>query len=61
MLIFVAAETGVSVQLPSKLTCASAAIPAFRPCLPSRCLAMDCSVSQYEWGSSARIDLYSEK
>jgi hypothetical protein len=45
LLIFVAAETGVCVPLPSKLTAASAAIPAFRPCLPSRCLAMDYSVT----------------
>jgi hypothetical protein len=43
LLIFVAAETGVCVPLPSKLTSASAAIPAFRPCLPSRCLAVDYS------------------
>jgi hypothetical protein len=33
--------------LPSKLTSASAAIPAFRPCLPSRCLAMDYSITIY--------------
>jgi hypothetical protein len=45
LLIFVAAETGVCVPLPSKLTSASAAIPAFRPCLPSRSLAMDYSVT----------------
>jgi hypothetical protein len=45
LLIFVAAETGVCVPLPSKLTSASAAIPAFRPCLPSRCLAMDYSIT----------------
>jgi hypothetical protein len=45
LLIFVAAETGVCVTLPSKLTSASAAIPTFRPCLPSRCLAMDYSIT----------------
>jgi hypothetical protein len=44
VLIFLAAETGVCVPLPSKLTSASAAIPAFRPCLQSRCLVMDYSV-----------------
>jgi uncharacterized membrane protein len=44
LLIFVAAETGLCVPLPSKLTSASAAIPAFRLCLPSRCLAMDYSI-----------------
>jgi hypothetical protein len=27
--------------LPSKMTSASVAIPAFRQCLPSRCIAMD--------------------
>jgi hypothetical protein len=43
LLIFVVAETGVCVPLPSKLTSAYAAIPAFRPCLPSRCLVMDYS------------------
>jgi hypothetical protein len=43
LLLFVATETGVWVPLPSKLTSASAAIPAFMPCLPSRCLAMDYS------------------
>jgi hypothetical protein len=45
LLIFVAAETGVCVPLPSKLTSASATIPAFTPRLPSRCLAMDYSVT----------------
>jgi hypothetical protein len=35
LLIFVAVETGVCVTLPSKLTSASAAIPAFGHCLPS--------------------------
>jgi hypothetical protein len=45
LLIFVAGETGVSVPLPSKLTSASAAIPAFRPCLSSRCLAMDIHIT----------------
>jgi hypothetical protein len=44
LLIFVAVETGVCVPLPSKLTSASGAVPAFRPCLPSRCLAMDYSI-----------------
>jgi hypothetical protein len=39
LLIFIAVETGVCMPLPSKLTSASAAILAFRPCLPSRCLA----------------------
>jgi hypothetical protein len=38
----VAAET--SEPLPSKLASASAAIPAFRQCLPSHCPAMDYSV-----------------
>jgi hypothetical protein len=45
LLIFVAAETGVCVPFPSKLTSASAAIPRFRPCLWSRCLAMDYSIT----------------
>jgi hypothetical protein len=45
LLIFVAAETGVCVPLSSKSTSASAAIPAFRPCLSSRCLAMDYSIT----------------
>jgi hypothetical protein len=39
LLIFVAAGTGASQLLPSKITSASAVIPAFRQCLPSRCLA----------------------
>jgi hypothetical protein len=43
LLIFVATETGVCVLLPTILTSTSAAIPAFRPCLSSRCLAMDYS------------------
>jgi hypothetical protein len=47
LLIFVAAETGVCVPLPSKLTSTSAAIPAFKPCLPSRCLAMNYSITIY--------------
>jgi hypothetical protein len=42
LLIFVAAETGAIMPLRSKLT---AAIPAFSPCLPSRCLAMDYSIT----------------
>jgi hypothetical protein len=45
LLIFVAAETGVCVPPPSKLTSASAAIPAFRPCLLTRCLAINYSVT----------------
>jgi hypothetical protein len=40
----IAAES--NEQLPSKLTSVSAAIPAFRQCLPSRCLAID-YLSQY--------------
>jgi hypothetical protein len=45
LLIFAAAETGANEQLPSKMTSASGAIPAFRQCLPSRCLPMDvCSI-----------------
>jgi hypothetical protein len=39
----VAAEA--TEPLPSKLTSASAATPAFRQCLRSRCLATDCSVT----------------
>jgi hypothetical protein len=38
-------ETGVCVPLPSKLTSASAAIPALRSCLPSRCFVMDYSIT----------------
>jgi hypothetical protein len=45
LLIFVAAETGVCVPLPSKLTSAFGAVLAFRPCLPIRCLAMDYSIT----------------
>jgi hypothetical protein len=45
LLIFVAEETGASEPLPRKLTSASASIPVFRQCLPSRCLAMDYSVT----------------
>jgi hypothetical protein len=45
LLIFVAAETGVCMLLPNKLTSASASIPAFTPCLPSRCLAKDYSIT----------------
>jgi hypothetical protein len=45
LLILVAVETGASDPLPIKLTSASAAIPAFRQCLSSRCLAMDYSVT----------------
>jgi hypothetical protein len=43
--ISVAAETAASESFPSKLTSASAAIPAFRQCLPSRCLAIDHSIT----------------
>jgi hypothetical protein len=43
--IFVAMETGICMLLPSKLSSASAAISAFRPCLLSRCLAMDYSIT----------------
>jgi hypothetical protein len=46
LLIFVAAETGASELLPSKMTSASAAIPAFRHCLLSRWLRNDHS----PWG-----------
>jgi hypothetical protein len=45
LLIFVAAGTGVCVPLPSKLTSASAVISPFRPCLSSRCLAMNYSIT----------------
>jgi hypothetical protein len=45
LLIFVAVETGASEPLLSKLTCASAAIPALRQRLLNRCLAMDYSVT----------------
>jgi hypothetical protein len=38
-------KTGFCVRLPSKLTSASAAIPAFTPYLPSRCLAIHYSVT----------------
>jgi hypothetical protein len=48
LLISVSAETGVCVPLPSKLTSASAAIPAYRPCLPSRCLAVDYFVTKLQ-------------
>jgi hypothetical protein len=37
--IFAVAETGASGPLPSEMTSASAAIPGFRQCLLSRCLA----------------------
>jgi hypothetical protein len=47
LLIFVAAKTGASDPLPSKVTSASAAIPAFRQCLPNRCLANGHIPSQY--------------
>jgi hypothetical protein len=46
VLLFVAAETGASSPLPSKFTFSSAAIPNFRQCLPSRCLAYDHIPSQ---------------
>jgi hypothetical protein len=39
LLIFVAAETVASELLLKKMTSVSAAIPTFRLCLPSRCLA----------------------
>jgi hypothetical protein len=45
LLIFVAAEIGASETLLSKMTSASAAISAFRQCLPSRCLAIGYSVT----------------
>jgi hypothetical protein len=45
LLIFVTAEKGVCVPLPSKFTSASAAIPAFKQSLPNRCPAMDYSVT----------------
>jgi hypothetical protein len=45
LLIFEASETGICVPWLSKLTSAPAAIPAFRPCLPSRCPAMDYSAT----------------
>jgi hypothetical protein len=48
LLIFITAETGVCVPLPSKLTSASAAIPIFGPCLPSRCLSIDYSLAVYK-------------
>jgi hypothetical protein len=44
LLIFVAAETGAVEPLPSIMISAFA-IPAFRQCLPSRCLARDYSVT----------------
>jgi hypothetical protein len=47
LLIFVAAETGASEPLPSKMTSASAAIPAFGQCLPNRYLANGHIPSQY--------------
>jgi hypothetical protein len=47
LLIFVAAETVAIEQLPSKMTSASAAIPGFGQCLPSRCLANGHIASQY--------------
>jgi hypothetical protein len=47
LLIFVAAETGTREQLPNKITSASAAIPSFRQCLPSHCLANGHISSQY--------------
>jgi hypothetical protein len=47
LLIFVAAETGTRENLPSKMTSASAAIPSFRQCLPSHCLANGHIPSQY--------------
>jgi hypothetical protein len=47
-LIFVADETGASKPLPSKFTSAYAAVPAFRQCLPNRCLAIDFFVTVYK-------------
>jgi hypothetical protein len=46
VIIFVAAETSANEPLSSKMTSATAGIPAFTQCLPSRCLPMDvCSGS----------------
>jgi hypothetical protein len=45
LLIFVAAETDVCMPFPGKLTSGSAAIAAFRQRFPSRCLAMDYSIT----------------
>lgn len=39
LLIFIATKTGASEPLPGKMTSISAAIPAYRQCLPSHCLA----------------------
>jgi hypothetical protein len=47
LITFVAAGTGASNPLPSKMTSTSAAIPAIRQCLPSRFLANDHILSQY--------------
>jgi hypothetical protein len=47
LLILVAEETGASELLPNKMTSASAAIPVFRQCLPSRCLANGHIPSKY--------------
>jgi hypothetical protein len=57
LLIFVAAETGAGELLPSKMTSASAAVPAFRQCLLSRCLAMDYFVNIMEVLFSAVMEL----
>jgi hypothetical protein len=45
LLLYFAADTYASEPLPSKLTSVSVTIPAFRECLPSRCLAIDYSVT----------------
>jgi hypothetical protein len=44
LLIFVAAETGVYVPLPSKLTSVAAAIQLLGNFVLNRCLSMDYSV-----------------
>jgi hypothetical protein len=59
LLIFVVAETDVCVPLPSKLTYASAAIPGFKPCFPSRCLAGVICVT-ISWNSSFLFTQYSK-
>jgi hypothetical protein len=47
LLKFVAWETDVCVPLPSKLTPVSAAVQALMQCFPSRCIALDYSVTIY--------------
>jgi hypothetical protein len=49
LLIFVAAETGDREPLPSKMTSASASVPAFRQRLPSRC---------YQWIISSQYVIF---